>query len=281
VFAWSAYANPHMKEQWEETIRDLKDSNPDVESEPWFQQHYLGKWVTEDSSKIYRYRSERNDWDGRLPAYGWKNWNYVLGIDLGFDDATALCLLAYHEHDPHTYIIRSDKWKGLTISDTAEKINLWSSEYPINYYVVDGANKQAVQEMVRHHGIPLEAADKHDKVSFIRIMNSAFQTGKIKIDPLNNKELINEYDKVLWDKKWLDKGIYKEHPGFHGDLVDAALYAYRFTYSYTAVKPEPGLLAKSDYEKEINELNKRFNGEKMEREQREEFWLDGSEHLFD
>ncbi len=276
VFTWSTKDNPHMRRQWEETIRELERDNPSIHEEPWFQQHYLGKWVVDISNKVYRYDPHRNGWNGILPDYGWKPWQYVLGIDLGFNDATALVLLAYHENDPHTYIVKADKWRGLTISDAADKIRLWMSDYPIGYFIVDGANKQAVEEIVRHHQLPLQAADKHDKVSFIRIMNSGFGTGKIKVFSLNCQPLVEEYDKTIWNRRAMERGIYKEDLSFHPDCADAALYAYRFTYSYASAPLKPEEIARTDLEREKAELNRRFQKSQDDRE----FMLDGSEHLF-
>ena len=274
VFSWSTFDNPFMKEQWATTIRDLKAADPFVEEQPWWKQHYEGKWVIESTNKMYRYDPTRNDWSGELPDYGFKNWNYVLGIDLGFNDATALVLMAYHEHDQYTYIIQSEKWRQLTISDTADKIRDWMALYPINYFIVDGANKQAVEEIVRHHQLPLTPAQKTDKASFIRIMNSDFISGKIKVDPSKNIVLAQEYDKAVWNKKALERGLYKEDLSFHGDCTDAALYAYRFTYAYTHTPDTTAHM--TDLEREMKELSQRFNQEREDRE----FMLDGSDHLF-
>jgi len=274
VYTWSTVDNPFMAAQWAETIRDLKAADPFVEEQPWYKQHYLGQWVIEDSNRIYKYTSARNDWDGILKEYSWKNWNYVLGIDLGFNDATALVLMAYHDHDPNTYIIQSSKWRGLTISDTADRIREWMGLYPINYFIVDGANKQAVEEIVRHHQLPLVAAEKTDKVSFIRIMNSDFISGKVKVDPTKCGSLINEYDKAVWNKRALERGIYKEDLSFHGDCCDAALYAYRYCYAYTHT---PDLVSTmSDMEKEKAEMNAQFDRQRMERQ--ELIW--GNEELY-
>jgi len=267
VFAWTAYDNPYMKDAWNETIMDLKRVDPLVEEQPWFQQHYLARWVIEDSNKIYRYTGDRNAWNGQLPDYGWKPWQYTLGIDLGFNDATAFALLAWHENDPNVYIVRAEKWRHLTITDTANNIREWEGEYPISYYIVDGANKQAVEEIVRHHSIPLVAADKHDKASFIRIMNSAFISGKIKVYNKGCSQLLEEYDKAVWNKRALEKGIYKEDTSYHPDIADAALYAYRFTYGYASTPPAPDQVFKNDIEREMAEMNSRFAKERMEREE--------------
>ena len=266
-----------MKEQWNDTLKELREADPLVHEQPWYQQHYMGQWVVIESNKIYRYNATRNDWNGILPDYGWKRWNWVLGIDLGFEDATAFALLAYHEHDPHTYIVAADKWKGLTITDTADKIREWMGNYPIDYFIVDGANKQAVEEMVKHHQLPLEAADKKDKVSFIRIMNSGFLNGKIKVNPLTCAPLTEEYDKAIWQKKWLEKGIYKEDPAFHPDCCDAALYAYRYCYSYAWTPVQKKLTLEQQVEAQKQEWNRELEARKQEKE----YSMEGSEYLFD
>jgi PBSX family phage terminase large subunit len=276
LWTWSTYDNPHMAVQWQETIDELKKNDPNIEEQPFYQQHYLGKWVIEDSNKIYRYSASRNAWDGILKDYGWKTWQYVLGVDLGFSDATALSLLAYHEHDSHVHIVRAEKRRGITISETADWIRQWMGEYPINYFVVDGANKQAVEEMVKHHNIPLIAAEKTDKVSFIRIMNSDFISGKIKVYEPACKQLTEEYDKLIWNKRALERGIYKEDTSYHGDLCDASLYAYRYTYAYAHTAADPSLFYKSDIEKEMLAMNERFNREKAEKD----MLYEGSEYLF-
>jgi len=267
VWGWTAYDNPYMKDAWNETIMDLKASDPLVEEQPWFQQHYMARWVIEDSNKIYRYSHDRNAWNGTLPDYGWKPWQYTLGIDLGFNDATAFSLLAWHENDPNVYIVRAEKWRHLTITDTANNIREWMGEYPIGYFVVDGANKQAVEEMVRHHQLPLVAAEKHDKASFIRIMNSSFISGKIKVYNKGCPQLLEEYDKAIWNKRALEKGIYKEDTSYHPDIADAALYAYRYTYSYAYTAPTPEQVYKNDMEREMGEMNARFAQQRMEREE--------------
>ena len=276
VWGWTAYDNVYMKDAWNETIMDLKASDPLVEEQPWFQQHYLARWVIEDSNKIYRYDHNKNAWNGELPDYGWKAWQYTLGIDLGFNDATAFALLAWHENDPNVYIVRAEKWRHLTITDTANNIREWMGEYPIGYFVVDGANKQAVEEMVRHHQLPLIAAEKHDKASFIRIMNSSFISGKIKVYNKGSSQLLEEYDKAVWNKRALEKGIYKEDTSYHPDIADAALYAYRYTYSYAYTAPTPDQVYKNDMEREMGEMNSKFAREKMERE--ELLW--GSEDIY-
>ena len=219
-----------------------------------------------------------NSWNGNLKDYGWKPWQYVLGIDLGYEDATALALLAWHENDPHVYIVRTDKHKNLTISNVADWIREWMNDYHIGAFIVDGANKQAVEEMVRHHQLPLQAAEKSDKVSFIRIMNSDFVSGKIKVNGVECSGLIEEYDKTIWNKRFLEKGIYKEDSSFHPDIADAALYAYRFCFHYTST-PQPKKL-ESSIEEQWKKQKEEWSMELEEQKRNRELLMEGSEYLF-
>lgn len=274
VYTWTTWDNPHMVRAWGETIAELERADPHVKEQTWFRQHYLGEWVTDDSNKIYRYRHDRNGWNGVLPNYEWEPWRYVLGLDLGYEDSTALSLLAYHPNDQYVYVLRSEKRKHLTISEVADWIRVWEGQYPIGYYIVDGANKQAVQEIVKHHGIPLEAAEKTDKHNFIRIMNSDFVSGKIKVYRQGCEALIDEWEKLIWNKKALEKGIWKEDASFHGDCSDSALYAYRYCFHYAST---PASAPLSEMERERLEWDRR---QALRREE-QMYSIEGSEHIFE
>jgi hypothetical protein len=75
----------------------------------------------------------------------------------------------------------------------------------------------------------------------------------------------------------MERGIYKEDLSFHPDAADAALYAYRFCYSYASQPLRPEEIARTDLEREKQELNRRFAKTIEEKE----YMLEGSEHLFD
>lgn len=277
IHSWSTVNNPYMCKQWEETLKDLKLADPYVEDQTWFKQHYLGQWVTETSAKIYKYDSSKNSWNGKLPDHGWKAWQYVLGIDLGWEDASAFVVLGYHEHDPNVYIIKAAKHKRLTLSEVADKIREYMGEYPINYFIVDGAAKQGVEEIIKHHQLPLQYAEKTGKTDFIRIMNSDFISGKIKVSDINAEPLIEEYDLLLWDKRSMDKGIFKEAAGFHGDCSDAALYAYRYCYHYMAT---PDKVATRKHMSDVERTKLEWAEELEKKKSSADPMMEGSEYLF-
>ena len=98
-YRWTAHENPKVAEQWKAEIEDLKLANPAIENTPLFQQHYLGKWVVDDSNLVYRFDYTKNTFETLPTMQKGGRWHYVLGIDLGFNDPTAWVVCAYHDHD--------------------------------------------------------------------------------------------------------------------------------------------------------------------------------------
>ena len=116
----------------------------------------------------------------------------------------------------------------------AERIKWYQKNYDIFKVVIDGSNKQAVEEIQKRHGIALTAADKIGKSDFIQIMNAEFIQGKIKLSS-SCSELSDEYAKLIWETDG-DKIKFprKENANCQNHLTDAALYAWRFCYQFLA-----------------------------------------------
>jgi PBSX family phage terminase large subunit len=230
---WTAYDNPFMYDAWTKEIDDLKARNPLVVETPWFKQMYQGEYVVDTTKLVYRFSEERNILRGDLPS----DLIYVLGVDLGYDDPSAFVLCGYSATDPTLYIIDSYKKSGMIISDVAERIRYYERQYKPYKIIVDGANKQAVEEMKVRYQLNLTTADKAGKAEFIEIMNSELIQGRIKSLPaLEN--LFDEYANLIWDER-SDKR--QEHSSCENHLTDAMLYAWRYTYQYIS-KPKQKIL---------------------------------------
>lgn len=230
---WSTYDNPHMREQWVDEIAELKAANPRIEDTPLFQQHYLGRWVIDDSKLVYRYATGRNDFVGTLPGYAQGQWHYVLGIDLGYNDPTVFVVCAWHDHDSTLYIVEAKQQVGLDVTSVAQRVRALQAKYDFDAMVVDNANKQAVEELRRRHGLPLQPADKTGKADFIEILNGEFIQGRIKLGP-DCRELADQYANLVFDERSEKR---QEHPGCRNDLADAALYSWRRSYQYLSERP--------------------------------------------
>lgn len=239
---WSSAQNYRVADQLAQELASMVAINPRVRDTPTFQREWLGRWVTDMERRVYRYTPGLNDYT-ELPPLRRDGWNYAIGVDLGFNDETTLCCIAWHDNDHCAYVVESDGMDKMDITDAVEWLRSWMLRYPTSMVVIDGANKQAVEEMRRRHGLPLIAADKREKADFIGILNDAFVTGQLKIrkgtfDEPQCEGLRTQMAHLSWDEKWFKRKIFKEDPKAPNDLCDSLLYAYRLAYAYLAEEME-------------------------------------------
>lgn len=229
VHKWSATDNPYMREAFMRDMELLKKNKPGIEQTPAFRRMYLNEWVIDTDNLVYRYDRERN-WVPRLPE---GRYTYLLGLDLGFNDDTAFSVLAYSESSPVLYVVKVVKEKGLDLTAVAERVRHLERQYPFVKMIVDGAAKQAVEELRNRHNLPLEAAEKQGKADFIEIMNAEYLRGVIKLVGEESEELETEYLNLIWDPKELKEKLKKiEHPACANHAADATLYPWRYAYNY-------------------------------------------------
>lgn len=224
VYRWTAYENPHMKEQWTKQIELYKRQNPDVIHASWFKTHYLNEWCSDDELRIIKF-SDAN-FTKTLPATG---LFYVLGVDLGFNDASAFAVLAYSLDAPTSWVVETFKESGYDITDVANKIKEIQRRYNITKIVVDGANKQGVEEMKKRHRIPMVPAEKQGKASYLRMLRDDCIQKHLMIMQGKNGELVTEWEQL----QWKDENKQEEDPRCQNHLSDATLYAWRECKHYT------------------------------------------------
>ncbi len=234
TYNWKAIDNPYVAPQIKKEMDDLIAANPLIIETPLWKQMYLGQWVIEKDKLVYKYDLDRNSIP-ILPTHKGQ-WHYVLGVDLGYEDASAFTVCAYNEYDHNLYIIDTFKKSKMDITDVAEKIKNFKTKYTINRVIVDGASKQAVEEMRHRHALALETAEKTGKADFIELMNAELIQGKIKLLENTTEALSEEWLTLVWDEKSLTK---KENSACPNHLADATLYAWRYCYNYLASKYKP------------------------------------------
>lgn len=241
VFSWDTSKNPHMKRQWELEIQELIKENPNITKEAWFIREFLGKWCKDASDLVYKY-DERINNITELPKC---SFQYVLGMDIGWNDPCAFVVGAYTKKDDNLYIVEDYKKSEMYIDDIASKLEYFLNKYPSLIIVADGQNKTVIQEIRKRHSIPIIAAKKEDKQAWIEIVNTEFLIGKIKI--LNScNGLIEELKHLPWDYK--KDGTRKEHDAFDNHESDSLLYLARYCYNY-----------KNVIERKLTEEEKMFN----------------------
>jgi hypothetical protein len=245
VHRWSWRDNVHAYENVKKTHDTLLEANPLKATTPGYKQEWCGEWVVDLKALVYQYNEALNT-AAELPRPA-HEYSYIMGMDLGFKDPTAIVVGAYHPFDPVLYLTHCTKRKEIDITSAAMLVKgLWrapdrgyNGPYPFGKMVVDAADLQSVEEMRRRHQLPLEAAKKHGKRGVIEVMNADLMTGKIKVLP-DADDVIKEWGSLIWDQKKLEQipKKYEEASNFENHASDASLYLWRAARNYD-VAEEP------------------------------------------
>lgn len=241
LHTWTAYDNPHVKKQWEEEIQDISANRPLFKETTLFRQWYLNEWCVDTDAKVYKYEDSANR-ANVLPLYQ-SPYHYVLGVDLGhFPDPSTFVIGAYNDESDLLYMVHAEKHHKMDITDVATKKRELELTYTFDVAVIDGANKQAVEELNNRHKCNFLPADKIGKEHFINLMNAEFIQKKILLLP-GAMGLAEEYRTLVWETdggkvKISATGARREHPGIPNDLCDAALYLWRWAYTYLWSRPK-------------------------------------------
>lgn len=253
----SPYTGPAFKAKKEQLIQ----SNPLVVEASWFKAHYLNQWSADDSLIIIHFNELINQ-EKELPSLD--GWIFGLGVDLGFNDDSSFCLNAIHKKSPYLWTIKAFKSPGLDLTDVSNKIKEIDADFSLTWLIIDGANKQGVEEMRNRHKLPInpEAAVKTDKATFLRLMDDDYKQGKIKHLKDKCKALEDEQASLIWIK---DSD--EEDPRCKNHANDAQLYIWRKMRTY--FEPE-----KSEWKSQDQKMEDLFLKEAQEiREELEELSL--------
>jgi hypothetical protein len=192
---------------------------------PVYLREWCGRWIRSTDSLVYKFDETINLYD-TLPTIDY-DFEYILGVDLGFNDASAFTVCAFNRYLPTLYLVYEMKEAGMIPAVIAKKIQQLMDEYEFIRIVMDtgGLGKSIAEEFRIRYNLPVHAATKHDKFSYIELLNSDLRSGFIKIPP--NTLLAAEWGLLQWeeDRKSEDKR-------FENHLSDAFLYAWRESKHY-------------------------------------------------
>lgn len=230
IYKWSALDNPFMKKQWEAEIEDITKNNPNALETSSFKTHYLNQWCSDDDLLIIP--ASKMKFIDKLPDLGrGKEWHYMLGVDLGYNDATAFTLIAFNWNYKAAVVCMTFKIVEQDFTDVAEVINKIKSDYNVTHIVIDGANKQGVEEIKKRHNLhEIEIAEKLGKPTYLRLLKDEVISEKIEFLKDSCSDLENEWRGL----QWKDKFKLAEDPRCQNHLSDSTLYIWRKTYSMRA-----------------------------------------------
>lgn len=222
VHQWSLLDNPFLSDEAKNIEAILRDEGLTPDS-PRFKREYLGLWVEDSDELVYAWDFGRNG-ISEVNLSPEVAWHYVIGVDFGFNDATAVIVGAFSFESDTYYEVDEFAASGLTISDFMTRgVMPMVQKYSPMRIVADAQAKQMIEEINQRWGIGMQRADKPGKLAFIEIMNSDMMLKRIKT-PVHFK-LVEERQRLVWDPHAKPK--LEEHPRRPNNRCDAALYAYR------------------------------------------------------
>lgn len=150
---------------------------------PTYRREWLGQWVRDLEALVYPYDAQRNYVDRLPPSLPESGWHYILGIDFGVTNATAIVVTAWHEQDPTVYIVESEQRTGVIPTEAAAWVRELQSRYDFDRIVGDvgGLGKAFAEEMRRRHAIPVHAAQKSDKRGAQELMAGDMKSGVVQV----------------------------------------------------------------------------------------------------
>lgn len=221
-----------------------------------------GVWVRDAEGLVYRYDQERNS----VPVAP-ELQRYILGIDYGARSPTAFVVLGWRLGDPTVYVLRAWKKPGMSPSQAAEAVTALKTEFKFSKIIGDtgGLGAGYAEEARTRFHLPIEPAEKTDKLGYIKLLNGDLERGRIKVVRDACAPLVAEWCELPWHE-----AQDKEAPGFDNHCADAALYAWRAAWAHFADDLQPAAPLRPNQEadeRKVAFLEKR----RKERERSEKF----------
>lgn len=233
---WTMFENPFIKkksgkEPIELLEQDLKRKGVTID-DPGIRREVFAEWVTDSNALVFRYDSNRNHYT-QLPLLT----DFVIGVDIGYDDADAIAVLGWSAHEPIVYLVEENVKSGQTVTELALVIQQLVTKYQPLKIVMDtgGLGKKLAEELRKRFSLPVHAAEKARKFEFIELLNDALRSGRFMA--MSESNFARDSYLVEWDRSNPQKLQVKSN--FHSDICDAVLYAYRESLHWLFMPPAP------------------------------------------
>lgn len=267
---------PALERLWAEALVE-KANNGWTDQNPVWRREYLAEWAADDTENVFKYRpfledgTAWNQWDppriaakgglAELPA-GFKDWQFVYGMDLGASDPYALEVFAFSPTDKAKtlYHVLEFQKRGMYARPIAELLLGEALDHDKPGGVIgatgwpdamdadaDGLGDMLLDELANVYGIRIAKAEKKNRFDAIELFNGDLVDGRIKI--LKGSVLEQQLGSLQWAVD--EFGQLKKHKGQRDDCADAAMYARRRAAHLLAEEtPQPAQTFKPGGERE-------------------------------
>ena len=273
-FSWTVWDNPFIPEERKRGMlaHVLKARGVTVD-DPGIQREWFGRWSLDLSALVFKFDAARNTYTD-LPSMN-RPWGHVIGVDLGYDDADAIAVLAFNPGSPSVYL--REEWVGTkqTITELTKRLERLVAQYRPNCIVMDtgGLGKKIAEEIMARTTLPIQAAEKPRKFEFIELLNDAMRSGRFFALP--GSRFGHDATQVEWDrdKSVGDKLVISDR--VHSDIGDAVLYAFRESLHWThevPIPPAPALATAERHAMLERDLMERLEREHEAKAAEEKMW---------
>ena len=216
---WTPFDNPHVNAK--KLLDRVKALRGITEDHPSIQREFFGRWTYDASALVIAWNAARNGYEvPKAPLT-----DFVIGIDIGFDDADAIAVLGWRPGEPNLYLVEEHVLAKQSITELAERLRELHAKYDPMAMVADtgGLGKKIVDEIRKRTSLAIDAAEKERKLEHIELLNDALRTGRM----FARRDSRFAADALLceWDRSNPEKPKISDR--FHSDVIDAVLYAFR------------------------------------------------------
>lgn len=256
---WTLEDNSAVKHQWTEAQKK-KRSKGWADDHPAWLREYMGQWTFVGDGLVFAYAGEklagRCTWTPvpteenptGLPLDG--RWRFVGGLDFGYEAPTAFVVAGYSRKYGQIRHVFDFSTRHLLTHEIADRVRQVERRLKIQLEMifadVGNLGKSMAEELVRDFGLPIERAQKREKLDYIEQLNGAFTQGEVLIIPGTTLEvqlLTNAWDIEESDEEDLPMysdgsrmsskenmgrlGLLVEDESIPNDSTDALLYLFR------------------------------------------------------
>lgn len=259
VMKWSAFDNPHVKEQFKRLTQKFFEMKQCNETHPKYRREFLGEWCADEGNLLLKWPKFIDP-----PVYDVSTCRSVIGIDFGFNDETVFSVLGWEGNNKTTYVYESYGKSGMSVTDIANVLRQLHYKYRPIVVVADpaGSGKILIEEFARTQGIGIKPSQKNNKADYVEILNDAIIQGRLVLNKHTTKKLQEQIKSVVWNEERT-----REHEGKECDHIDALLYAFRESLAFLEkIKEPPVHKTEREINRDMIERQLRIDREEKQRE---------------
>ena len=228
---WSVADNTALPHIWAEEAQDEKRRKGWADDDPDWVNEWLGLWIVDLESLVYRYDAA-HDWDGgALPAG--HVWEKVGAFYLTNEGHLGVVVCAYSATHPHMFQVDDRKAPRATAETISRIVGDLDRKHDLKDIVGarQSGGKALLEELRMHYHIDCHPFLLRDKQDLVVLANADLEAGRIHV--LGGSELSAE----LQGLQWSDPGEREDTSSTTNVLSTAFLGAWRFSFHRNAREP--------------------------------------------